>query len=50
MDTCPDCDFCEVLADGSTYCALYDELVDESGCCDDYQRVTRYYDEGDLDG
>lgn len=26
-DNCPDCDLCEVLADGSLFCALLEEQV-----------------------
>lgn len=47
MDGCVTCDLCEVMPDGSAYCALYDETVDEDGCCDDYRQAS---DGGGYDG
>lgn len=47
MDTCSNCDFCEVMEGGSCYCVLYDERVGANNCCEDHQHDTRRID-GDI--
>lgn len=38
MDSCTNCDFCEVTPYGESYCALYEEAVDAYDYCNDYVR------------
>lgn len=47
MSTCDNCEFGEQQPDGRLYCALYDEWVSGSDCCEDHQRARDWDDEED---
>lgn len=36
MDGCPNCDFCEVLSDGTLFCAVHEIQVHHDGRCEQY--------------
>ena len=38
MDDCPSCDFCEVMPDGTLFCAIREVQVHHGETCDNYDR------------
>lgn len=48
MESCPSCDFCEVMPDGTLMCAIRDEQTHGWGWCPDWQAMLRLIDGDDM--
>ena len=48
MESCPSCDFCEVMPDGTLMCAIRDEQTHGWDWCRDWQAMARLVDGDDI--